>query len=864
MSTPACRPRRAVPAPLAVLISLVCATLCGQVLAAAPQAELVSRTGIAAPLQADGSSTGPNGVSANGRFVVFPSTASKLGAADGLPALLVHDAADGSTQAVDVAGDGMPAGVASGPRAGVSDDGRYIVFSSGSPRLAAQPTFGVEQVYRRDRQSGSTQLLSRGSGGSAGDAPSRAGNMSADGRYSVFESAAAGLAPAPTAATQIYRHDAADNSLLLVSAGLDALPGSGGSSSPQISADGRYVLFASDAANLVAGDSNSRMDLFLRDLQLGLTQRVNVTASGAQSVDFNPNAFTFGLTCSLSLLSHDGRYAVFSTTVDIEPTAPGSRNIFRFDRVSGVTDYVNAVVGGVAPNRENTCPAISADGQRVTYWSTGSTDPSRAIYLRDYAAGTLQRLPVEPVSAYSVFRDLSFALTGNGSQLLFASDQLLPLHTFAHVYRFDIASATLDRLSSPAQDNTGPYADNDSGRGNPYAGDAAPGLSSDARYVVFASLASNLVVGDSNGTGDIFLRDRLTATTQRISLKSDGSESPCYSETPAITPDGRYVMFASCGALVAPGVADQREIYRYDRVLGLLELVSIGHAGQPADDVSYAGDMSDDGNVISFRSCAGNLTATPVSTSACQAYVRDLATGITELVSRSATGQPGTNGAQSPRLSADGRLAVFTSGSGNLPGDNNGHIEDIFVFDRASQTTTRLNIAGGTAAANGHSSSVRISAAGDLVLFRSVASNLAAGTPAGASRFYVHDRTLSTTVQLNVPGYPDDPLGVADISADGRYVAFVAQLAPSGAGAFDDSGLPKLWIWERQTGSYRALTWFERRNAGRTIAPRLSADGHWVAFNATRFDLDAADGNGAFSDIFLLRRDDALFGDGFE
>lgn len=256
--------------------------------------ELVSRTDIASHIDADSSATGPAGVSANGRFVVFSSTASNLvdGDRNGIADLFVHDLDTSPTERANVASDGSEADAPALFRAGVSDDGRYVVFSSGAATLTTEPTFGMVQVYRRDRVVGITQLLSGGGDGLPGSSSSTTGNLSADGRYSVFSSSAANLSPTlPAFHEQIYRHDAVSNTLELVSATAAAAPGSGRSARPQVSDDGRYVVFLSSASDLVAGDTNAGIDLFLRDMQLGTTQRVSVSSTGNQIMDLGSIEF---------------------------------------------------------------------------------------------------------------------------------------------------------------------------------------------------------------------------------------------------------------------------------------------------------------------------------------------------------------------------------------------------------------------------------------------------------------------------------------------------------------------------------------------------------------------------------------------
>lgn len=192
--------------------------------------------------------------------------------------------------------------------------------------------------------------------------------------------------------------------------------------------------------------------------------------------------------------------------------------------------------------------------------------------------------------------------------------------------------------------------------------------SADGRYVVFASRASNLVVGDTNGVADIFLRDRMTAATQRISQRSDGSQSDCIGSAPSIDPDGRHTVFTSCGALAAPATDAQREVYRYDRITGGIELVSVGPAGRRANSDSLHTHLSDDGRIVGFASCATDLLA--AVTTNCQVIARDMLAGTTQLISRTAAGQPANGSGGGVRVTGSGQHVLFGSAATDLVADD--------------------------------------------------------------------------------------------------------------------------------------------------------------------------------------------------
>jgi Tol biopolymer transport system component len=848
------------------LMPLLAACWIVPVLGGSLPVELVSRTDIAAHIGADGSSIGPGGVSANGRFVVFASTASNLveGDHNGITDLFLHDLDTGATERVNVANDGSETDVSAHLRAGVSDDGRYVVFSSADASLVTEPTFGVAQVYRRDRVAGTTQLLSRGSNGLAGNFTSTMGNISADGRYTVFDSVS-NLNAMPTGYPQVYRHDAVSNTLELVSATPAATPGSHMSWNPQVSNDGRYVLFVSFATDLVANDTNASIDLFLRDMQLGTTQRVSVSSDGSQLAD--PGSIEYFMRCRVNLVSSDGRYVVFATEAAADATdTNGVPDIYRFDRIAGTTQRISHPVGSVAPYVYNVCPTISADGQRIAWWSYAGyyMQGASALYLRDLGAGTLRPLlPHTVPTTLSLFSDMTLALPGDGRGLFFASDVLMPGSRYSHIYRFDTDSDLLTRLSESPASSFGPFANDHSNDTLQSVGVGGASASADGRYVVFASHASNLVVSDTNGVADIFLRDRLTATTQRISQRSDGSQIDCISSAPSIEPDGRYIVFTSCGALAAPATGKQREVYRYDRITGGIELVSVGPSGQRANGDSFDTHLSDDGRIVGFASCATDLLA--AATTHCQVFARDMLAGTTQLISRTAAGQSATGSAAGVRVAGSGQYVLFGSAAADLvAGDTNNQF-DVFAHDRLSQATQRLNIASDGTQGNSWAAVGGASWDGRRVVFTSTATNLVPDTASGRNRVYLRDLDTLTTSLIAIPGDGDKSGSWPSLSADGTRIVFISSTANSGMSSFNDRGRDKLYLFDRPSGSYRVLSWFERATSfSYTSSPRFIADGTKIVFDSTRDDLVKDDGNGAFTDVFLLHLNDGIFADSFE
>jgi hypothetical protein len=209
--------------------------------------------------------------------------------------------------------------------------------------------------------------------------------------------------------------------------------------------------------------------------------------------------------------------------------------------------------------------------------------------------------------------------------------------------------------------------------------DYASSLSVDGRYVVFESAASTLVPGDTNGSWDVFVRDRETDTTERVSVGSTGEEGNDTSYSGPISADGRYVVFLSWASNLVPedtnGVGD---VFLHDRLTGQTELLSVSSTGEQGDGESFPSAISADGRYVAFHSYATNLV--PGDTNGTyDVFVHDRETGATERVSIGSAGEQGNGQSLWADMSPDARCVAFSSDASNLvPGDTNG-ATDILV-----------------------------------------------------------------------------------------------------------------------------------------------------------------------------------------
>ncbi|WP_386067868.1 TolB family protein [Tahibacter sp. UC22_41] len=830
--------------------------------AGAAELEIVNRTTLVGAIDSNGDSSAPHSASFDGRYALFSSRASNLvpGDTNGRADLFLHDAQTHTLERVSVGNDGAQANGEVGTVGSVSDDGRYVVFDSKATNLVPGATSGVRQIYLRDRSNGTTTLLSR-IGNSPTPLESANPRLSGDGRYVVFESSSALVAEDDNDERDVYRLDRSDGSLELISVSADGRRGNNASYDPQISADGSSVLFYTWANNLVPGDVDNSRDLLLRKPTAGTTQRVSVNSTGAGFASF-PLAANQALTA-------DGRYALFNT---YQPAVAGDTNGasdgYRFDSADGSVQRVTLGVSHTQLTDYSSANAISRDGRWLLMHSSdpdlpGASGSSRRHYLCDLSDGVVYLVGFHTGGMQAQDETDGGALSGDGN-IVFASSRNDGLadddHNDMHDalrYRSDLVRS--ERLSLPHAGSAGAFANGHSG-----AADTGFDLSADGRYVVFDSDADNLVVGDFNGVGDVFLRDRLLGETLRISRRAGGAETHCRSFSPKISRDGRYIVFVSCDALTPYTFGGSYEVFRYDRQTSQMRLVSQGMVGLSSGGLNTHPSISDDGRYVAFSSSAALVAGDENGFRDC--FVRDMDSGVNVLASRTPDGNGSNWDSLVQRLSGDGRYLLFTSNASNLvAGDTNG-ASDGFVFDRLAQTVERVTLGNAGLEPDGSSYPTDISRDGRLVAFTSNAPNLTGATPIPYSRAFVRDRLNGTTEQINrrndgelLNGGSSDP----KLSDDGNRVVFRSSATNSGLPAA--SGLVfRYFLYERAERRLSSLAAFGENDYALN-QPALSGDGDHFVFSTRKADLVADDGNNQFSDVFLAQRlSDFLFADGYE
>jgi flagellin-like hook-associated protein FlgL len=397
-----------------------------------------------------------------------------------------------------------------------------------------------------------------------------------------------------------------------------------GSSAITISADGRYVAFDSYASNLVTGDTNGQTDVFIKDTVTGAATRVSTDSAGNQAT---------GGASFAGAISADGRYVAFvSYATDlVAGDTNGVRDAFIKDTVTGTTTRVSTdSAGNQATGGYSYGGAISADGRYVAFWSTatnlvaGDTNAQTDSFIKDTLTGVTRRISTD----------------SSGNQ------------------------ATGGRSIVTA-------------------------ISADGRYVAFSSTANNLVAGDTNGQADAFIKDTVTGVTTRVSTDSAGNQATGgYSYGGAISADGRYVTFTSwANDLVVGDTNGQIDVFIKDTVTGVTTRVSTDSAGNQGNGPSEASSISADGRFVAFTSGADNLVTGDTNTRT-DVFVKDTLTGVTTRASTDTAGNQGNPGtaffpghSRTGVVSADGRFVAFASGASNLvAGDTNSQF-DVFLRD---------------------------------------------------------------------------------------------------------------------------------------------------------------------------------------
>ncbi len=779
----------------------------------------------------------------------------------------------------------------------LSADGRYQVFSSAASDIVAGDVNGTWDVFLRDLELGTTQLISRRPNGTPANSTSEYGVISADGQYVAFSSYATNLAVTGTTATtginQIYRWSRATGEISLVSVNSDASEGGNGYSyNPSISASGDRIAYHTTATDLLVGitDDNGSYDVYVRDLT-GIPQTILVSRSADDPL------VTGDSWSDSQQISQDGSRVVYlnrSTNIehgtnDINGTGA---DLVVFDIALGVNSYVSVETdeptsGNAGSGRTN--QSLSADGRYEVFSSdandlvNGDLNSTTDVFVRDLVTGSTTLISRSDTGQSANSSSHFPVISADGNYVAFYSHatnlDIDPLDGpnstsgYSQIYRWHRATGTLE-LASPNFDNTDgawEYSYN-------------PSISGDGQRIVYQSRATDLVAGitDDNGTYDIYLRDFSTLTPATV-LVSRSSTAPLTasnnsSDSQQISRDGSRVVYLTRSTDIQAGLNDVSgtniDLVVFDVGLETNKVITVQTAAPStgnADSSRTNQSLSADGRYEVFTSNASDLVNGDFNGTT-DVFLRDLVDGTTTLISRSDTGVSANSSSHFPVISADGNYVAFYSHATNLdidPLDGPNSTSGYSQIYRWHRPTGKIELASpnfdNTDGAWEYSYDPSISGDGQRITYQSRATDLVAGITDdnGWYDIFLRDFTPPTPTTVLVSRSSSDPLTAGNnwsdsqqISRDGSRILYLSRSTDVELGVSDANGAnADLVSFEISTGNNTYVSvqttdpTYANSGSSRT-SQSLSGDGRYEVFTSSASDLVAGDTNGT-TDVFL-------------
>ncbi|MCS7465424.1 S8 family serine peptidase [Stieleria sp. ICT_E10.1] len=774
-----------------------------------------------------------NGVSAfgsisnDGRYVAFTSGASNLvpGDTNSQFDVFVYDRSTTTIERVSVSDVGAE-GNDKSLNPSISGDGRYVAFYSDASNLVPGDTNNQFDIFVYDRSTATIERVSVSDVGMEGNGGSFNPSISGDGRYVAFHSSASNLVPGDTGnRSDVFVYDRATDSIERVSVGDTGVEGNRPSSHASLSADGRYLTFFSSASNLVAGDTNGTADTFVYDRSTEAMERVSLSNEGTEGNDHS--SFSFG-----SLLSGDGRYATFISGAS--NLVPGdsdivNQDIFVYDRSTDTIDSVTYRKSSSNVDVNHSTIAFASESQAFVTIS-GEVTVRESLF-----------------AANEVFSDLdSRAASASGQNILFTtpqSDFIGPLQRQGY-----LPPVHPLLVGNPAIDSADPAADGTLDQLGQIRIQPDYGAVEAATATV-----TGKVYFDRNQDGQLDIGEpgiegiQVTVTGGVGFTTTSGSDNL---KTSVIDESGTLNLIG-----LAPGETqfDAHPTEGWSVYTPPLTLVR--SESNLADGPSSNTSLSGDGRYLAFHSQAGNLVAMDTNSEG-DVFVYDRLLGAIDRVSVSNTGVAGNGPSNLPSISTEGRYVTFQSNANNLvPGDTNG-VSDIFVYDRSTDLIERISISDGGVEGNAKSDAPSISADGRYVSFHSYADNLVSEDNNNAFDVFVYDRFTDTIerVSTNQAGEEGSSSSFAPaMSGDGRIVAFESIANNLVAG--DTNGLKDIFVYDRSADTVERVSINGAGESGNanSFSPSLSGDGRFVTFVSDANNLVADDTNDA-SDVFVFDR----------
>lgn len=413
-----------------------------------------------------------------------------------------------------------------------------------------------------------------------------------------------------------------------------------------ISGDGRYVAYESYASNLVPGDTNGSWDVFVHDRQSGVTERVSVHSTGRQG-DSDSDAPS---------ISSDGRFVAFHSIATnlVDDDTNRVDDVFVHDRQTGVTERASVHSNGTEGDRRSSTSSISGDGRFIAFASRatnlvrGDTNERWDVFVHDRMTRVTEAVSVGAEVEQKRTSSGSPSISADGRWVAYASRTIsqIPENSIGkwQVLLFDrqIGQSRVVSLNSSGEP------------GN--ASSLSPAISENGRFVAFESEATDLVQGDTNGLTDVFVQDLQTGEVERVSVASNGRQTDRWSLAPALSADGRFIVFESRATQLVAGDSNAAaDIFVHDRQSGVLTRVSVNADGAEGTAPSKGCSISGDGRFIAFQSGASSLVLGDRN-KAWDVFVHDRRAATIQRVSVSTKGEEGKAPSRSSPNPGDARL----------------------------------------------------------------------------------------------------------------------------------------------------------------------------------------------------------------
>jgi WD40-like Beta Propeller Repeat/Bacterial TSP3 repeat len=832
-----------------------------------PDSSLVSSSG-------SGDSISPI-ISADGRYVLFSSRANNLTtngavATSSSQNVYLRDRLNQTTTliSVNLAGTG---GNADSTALEISTNGQYVLFESSASDLIANDTNNASDVFVRNLLTSTTTLASVSTNGTIANGASRSSAMTPDGRFVAFVSSANNLTAQDTNnIPDIFVRDLQLGTTIMVTPGAMASAASPAygpfSELPDITPDGRYVAFFSNAANLVAGVTNIG-EIYVRDLVAGTTSLASTNAHLLmQSIAGTNRTISYNHT-----ISQDGSILVYEAS-PVTSVGNSFGVIFRHNLQTGLTEVINTNASRVALNEEaiDHTLEMTPDGRFIAYTTKNTLFPgttNTAVYVWDAQLGT--NILVSADQGHSVSSAAFWpAITPSGQFVAFISSNLTPdsLDGLGHIYLRNLQSSTTTLIDV---NQTGP------GSFVPFA--TLPRISDDGRFVAFDTPSPNLVSNDNNAAYDVFVRDTsspITELTSSIlpSLPALSANGPSSLSSYSVSTNGHYIAFYSEASNLVPNDTNGfRDVFIHDRISGTNTLVSVAANGSNANGLSAEPSISADGRYVAFSSTATNLVSGDTNKFS-DVFVRDLVTGSTSLISIGTNGLPSGNGDSSaPIISADGQYVLFRSKANNLATSFfSSGTENLFFRDRQANKTYAVTTAGvGKAAMTPDGRFVTYGAGANVQVWSEQSHTNVFTAPATVigittgiaisqdghhiafsfsatptSYTYVADVVAKTN--KNISTATATSVSKLQFSSDGRYMVYTAPAASKSQVYLYDFVTGTNLLVSRDFNSSLAAN-------GNSDSPALSPSGRFIAYRSSANNLVPGDFNG-LTDLFLYDR----------